>query len=485
MLGAASADSVLFWFRNDLRVHEQAALSAALADGRPVRALYLICSDQWDPHGVAPLRRWYVLESLRELGEALATLGIQLDVLHAGDFSAVPTILADYLLQQKVRKVFTGREYPLNELTRDRACAAKAAPLGVQIEGFDHSVLVPPRLLSTGQGTPYVVFTPYRRVWQKWLASHGPTPLPVPQRSHGVSAVTFQGQGVIDAALQQLAISPALTAQWRSGEQAARQQLQAFIEDGLGDYQRQRDFPALQGTSLLSTALSAGTLAVSECWQLARAGLQQAELREGVECWIGELAWRDFYRQIMASFPRLAYGQPFRAETQFIQWRKDDALFQAWCQGRTGYPLVDAAQRQLVQSGWMHNRLRMDSAMFLTKNLFIDWRRGEEFFMQHLIDGDFAANNGGWQWSASTGTDAAPYFRVFSPIRQSQRFDPQGEFIRRYVTELAGLDNQYIHEPWKSPQPVAGYGAPIVEHAGVRERVTAAFKSAKEMSERQ
>src|SRR5690554_5759687 len=480
MLGAASADSVLVWFRNDLRVHEQAALSAALADGRPVRALYLICSDQWDQHGVAPLRRWYVLESLRELGEALATLGIQLDVMHAGDFSAVPTILANYLVQQKIRKVFTGREYPLNELNRDRACAAKAASLGVHIEGFDHGVLVPPRLLSTGQGTPYVVFTPYRRVWQKWLASHGPTPLPAPQRSQGVSAVKFQGQGVIDAALQQLAISPALTAQWRSGEQAARQQLQAFIDDGLGDYQRQRDFSALQGTSMLSTALSAGTLAVSECWQLARAGLQQAELREGAECWIGELAWRDFYRQIMASFPRLAYGQPFRTDTQFIQWRKDDALFQAWCQGRTGYPLVDAAQRQLVQSGWMHNRLRMVSAMFLTKNLFIDWRRGEDFFMQHLIDGDFAANNGGWQWSASTGTDAAPYFRVFNPVTQSERFDPKGEFIRQWMPELAKLDNKRIHDPSKGGVIPKGYPRPIVDLKESRKESIARFQALKD-----
>lgn len=484
MLAGTSADSVLVWFRNDLRIHEHAALSAALADGRPIRALYLICADQWDLHEVAPLRRWYVLESLRELGEALAQLGIALDVVDAGDFSAVPTLLTDYLLKHSIKKVFTGREYPLNELNRDRACAVKADSIGVQIEGFDHGVLVPPRLLSTGQGTPYIVFTPYRRAWQKWLSSHGSTPLPPPQCSHTSTPVKFQGDATIDTALQQVAVTPALTAQWHSGEQAARQQLHTFIDDDLGDYERLRNFPALQGTSMLSTALSAGTVSVAECWHLARAKLQHAELREGAECWIGELAWRDFYRQIMASFPRLAYGQPFRADTRFIQWHQDDELFQAWCEGRTGYPLVDAAQRQLVQSGWMHNRLRMVSAMFLSKNLFIDWRRGENFFMRHLIDGDFAANNGGWQWSASTGTDAAPYFRVFSPIRQSQRFDPEGEFIRRYVPELAGLDNKLIHEPWKAPQPIAGYATPIVEHAGVRERVTAVFKNAKEMSDR-
>lgn len=236
---------------------------------------------------------------------------------------------------------------------------------------------------------------------------------------------------------------------------------------------------------MLSAALSAGTVSVAECWHLARSALQHPAQREGAECWIGELAWRDFYRQIMANFPQLAVGEPFRAETRFIQWSSDEALFQAWCEGRTGYPLVDAAQRQLVQTGWMHNRLRMVSAMFLTKNLFIDWRRGEQFFMRHLIDGDFAANNGGWQWSASTGTDAAPYFRVFSPVRQSQRFDPDGEFIRRYVPELAEIDNKWIHEPWKAPNPVSGYPAPVVDQAGVRDRVTAAFRAAKEIMESQ
>ena len=485
MPAAAPPDAVLVWFRNDLRIHEHAALSAALADGRPVRALYILSEGQWDLHGVAPLRRWYVLESLRELGESLGRLGVPLDIVSADNFKAVPSVLGEYLSCHAVRKLFVGREYPRNELERDRACAAEAASRDVEIQGFDHAVLVPPRLLMTGQGRPYTVFTPYRRAWQKWLDGHGPTPLPAPRRKRGLEVIAFHGHSIIDAALARVSVDTALSGRWQSGERAARRMLESFADSDLAGYQRQRDFPGVSGTSMLSAALSAGTVSPAECWHLARAGLLHASRRAGAECWIGELAWRDFYRQIMFNFPQLAVGHPFRAETRFIQWSSDEALFRAWCEGRTGYPLVDAAQRQLVQTGWMHNRLRMVSAMFLTKNLFIDWRRGEDFFMRHLIDGDFAANNGGWQWSASTGTDAAPYFRVFSPVRQSQRFDPDGVFIRRFVPELTSIDNKWIHEPWKAPTPPAGYPAPVVDQAGVRDRVSAAFRAAREMMESQ
>jgi deoxyribodipyrimidine photo-lyase len=272
-------------------------------------------------------------------------------------------------------------------------------------------------------------------------------------------------------------VEVSLTALWPAGESVAQAQLSRFIDERLGDYQAQRDFPNAQGTSGLSVALSAGTLAPLSAWQAARQCLTDASLRAGAECGIGELAWRDFYRQIMYHFPYLAQGRAFRPETEWLPWRHDEALFSAWCRGQTGYPLVDAAMRQLVQTGWMHNRLRMVTAMFLTKHLFIDWRKGERFFMQHLVDGDFAANNGGWQWSASTGTDAAPYFRVFNPVRQSQRFDPDGRFIKRFVPELSALDAKQVHEPWKQPLLAPDYPAPIVPHAGVKQRVEAAFRA--------
>ncbi len=375
--------------------------------------------------------------------------------------------------------MFCTREYPLNEKRRDGAVADALKARGVEINGFDDSVLVPPRTLRTGKGTPYTVFSAYKKRWDRWLDDHFTPPTAAP--SAAGKAVAFPGRDTVQHALSQLTVPASLTEQWQPGERAAAKQLDAFVSHHLADYRKARDFPSLTATSELSTALSAGTLSPASCFHAATQAMADAGARDGAACWIGELAWRDFYRQIMAQFPALSWGRGFRPETDLLQWDDDEERFAAWCEGRTGYPLVDAAMRQLVATGWMHNRLRMVTAMFLSKHLWLDWRKGEAFFMEHLIDGDFAANNGGWQWSASSGTDAVPYFRVFNPIRQSQRFDPEGHFIARWVPELKALDNKTIHEPWKQPLLVPDYPAPIVPHAGVRERVTESFKAVKEL----
>ena len=473
--------TALVWYRNDLRAQDHQALNAALGSKQPVRAVYLLSPGQWDRHEVAPIRRWYVLASLRELGETLGKLGIPLDILPCDTFDEAPAVLAAYCRDRQIRTLFCTREYPLNELRRDRAVADTLRPLGIELQGFDDAVIIPPRALKTGQGTPYTVFTPYRRRWDDCLAEAPPELPPAPKKPAGVAPVPFDAR-VLDAQIRLLDLPDTLTGLWQPGEKAAQKQLQQFADNRLADYRRDRDFPALPGTSLLSTALSAGTVSPARCVTLARAvqraGSNQSG-KEGATTWLSEIAWRDFYRQIMANFPHLAWGAPFRPETGYVQWSRDEQLFQAWCEGRTGYPLVDAAMRQLNSTGWMHNRLRMVSAMFLTKNLFIDWRWGESYFMQQLIDGDFAANNGGWQWSASTGTDAAPYFRVFSPIRQSERFDPDGTFIRQQVPALRDLPGKQIHQPWKAPLLAPDYPAPVVSLEGVRDRVTAAFKAAK------
>jgi len=470
--------TALVWYRNDLRVRWHTPLAQATASGAPVRAVYLFTPGQWQQHGVAPLRQWYVLHSLQALGDALAQRGIVLDVVRGNDFSDAPALLADYVAQHGITDIYCNREYPLNEIRRDRAVAEQMAQLGVTLHGSDDGVLVPPRALRTGQGKVYTVFTPYRRSWEQYLDTAPPAEA---EAGKSGPAVKFSSK-VLQGALAACDVPESLTRHWRPGEQAARQQLDDFVLTRLAGYQAQRDYPALSATSGLSAALSAGTLSAAECYVRARALLARPDAREGARCWISELCWRDFYRQIMANFPRLAWGEPFRTETRFIQWRRDQALFDAWCQGRTGYPLVDAAMRQLRETGWMHNRLRMVTAMFLTKQLFIDWRWGEAFFMQHLIDGDFAANNGGWQWSASTGTDAAPYFRVFNPVRQSERFDEQGEFIRQWVPELAGVSGKLLHQPWKQPECAPDYVAPVVSLAGVKERVSEAFRSAREIA---
>ncbi len=466
----------LVWYRNDLRLRH-AGLRDALDSGESVRALYMLCPHQWDRHGVADARRWYVLESLRELGQGLARRGIPLDVIDAGDFEHCPEVLADIVRRHQINAIHCSREYPLNEKRRDQAVAERMTDLGVAVHGRDETVLVPPQSLRTGQGTPYTVFTPYSRAWHKVLDRAPQLPEQPPRTS---TSVAFPGEAAIDQALSGLQVPEAVRHGWPPGEAAAQRRLTDFLQGGLHVYCDQRDDPGKVGTSRLSAALSAGTLAPAEAWWRAR---QTAEGSAGAAAWVNELAWRDFYRQVMALFPRLSRGEAFQPVDRMLPWETDEGLWQAWCQGRTGYPLVDAAMRQLVHQGWMHNRLRMVTAMFLTKHLMIDWRRGERFFMEHLIDGDFASNNGGWQWSASVGTDAVPYFRVFNPVRQSQRFDPQGRFIARYVPELAHLDASSIHEPWKVPMMAPDYPEPVVAHQGVRDRVADRFRQARQRLE--
>ena len=236
--------------------------------------------------------------------------------------------------------------------------------------------------------------------------------------------------------------------------------------------------PAVDGTSTLSPYLAAGVLSPRQCLRAAveanrgRAGSGKM----GVTTWISELIWREFYRHIVIGFPRVGMNRPFRLETDRLPWRYDEGQFQAWCAGRTGVPIVDAGMRQLAETGWMHNRVRMITAMFLAKDLFIDWRWGERHFMRHLVDGDFASNNGGWQWSASTGTDAAPYFRIFNPFRQSRRFDPKGDYLRRFVPELASVSAGEIHEPHRNVSLRTDYPTPIVDHANARKQAIEAFR---------
>ena len=459
----------LVWYRNDLRLRH-AGLRDALDSGEAVRALYLLCPGQWDRHGVAEARRWYVLESLRELGRGLARRGVPLDVIDAGTFEHCPEVLADYVQHHGIQAVHCSREYPLNEKRRDQAVADRLTVLGVAIHGRDETMLVPPQALRTGQGTPYTVFTPYSRAWHKMLDRAPPLPEQPPRTA---TPAGFPGEAMIDDALGQLRVPDSVRRAWPPGEAAAQRRLTDFLEKGLQPYGSRRDDPDKAGTSRLSAALSAGTLAPADAWWRAR---QTADGSTGAAAWINELAWRDFYRQIMALFPRLSRGEAFQPVDRMLSWNTDETLWRAWCEGRTGYPLVDAGMRQLMHQGWMHNRLRMVTAMFLSKHLMIDWRRGERFFMEHLVDGDFAANNGGWQWSASVGTDAVPYFRVFNPVRQSRRFDPQGHFIARYVPELAHLDADSIHEPWKAPMLAPNYPVPIVAHQGVRDRVAERFR---------
>ncbi len=271
---------------------------------------------------------------------------------------------------------------------------------------------------------------------------------------------------------------------WPSGEKIAYERLEHFIADKIFTYHTQRDLPFLDSTSRLSPYLALGMISAKTCF-LSALTANSYELdtgNQGVLTWMSELIWREFYRHILIAVPRVCMNQPYKPETKNLQWEKDQSLLKKWQQGQTGFPLVDAAMRQLNLTGWMHNRLRMVTAMFLSKNLFLDWRLGEKYFASHLIDFDFASNNGGWQWSASTGTDAVPYFRIFNPLSQSERFDQTGNFIREYCPELKDFDDRSIHDPYKYQPLIAsqsGYPRFIIDYKSSRLRAIAAFKNLK------
>ena len=459
----------LMWYRNDLRVADNPALWHAAEEGRPVIALFIITPDQWASHDMAACRARFVLASLETLREDLAALGIPLQVLRGSGFDRVPRQLADFCRKHGVDGVFWNNEYPFDEVERDRAVEQALANDGVKVRRFHDRVLVPPDKILTQQGEPYKVFTPFKRNLLARLEEGLPDLLPPPkkQRRPGLDL------NDIPARLAGFRSHIALDL-WPAGENEAHKRLERFVDDALDRYGEQRDFPAVEGTSLLSPYLAVGNLSPQQCLLAAL----PVRRRKGADTWIGEIVWRDFYQYIAWHFPRVCKCRPFDPATEAVPWRNSDGDFHAWKTGATGVPLVDAGMRQLRHTGWMHNRVRMVTAMFLSKNLLLDWRLGERFFMNHLIDGDVCSNNGGWQWSASTGTDAAPYFRVFNPFTQGERFDPEAAYIKRWVPELETLDAVDIHKPARLRQAKPeGYPDVIVDLKGSRERAINAFKA--------
>ncbi|PHQ24573.1 deoxyribodipyrimidine photo-lyase [Marinobacter guineae] len=463
----------LVWFRNDLRVADNPALTAACDGSEQVRACFIVTPGQWQEHDCSPARVQFVIAHANALSEELASLGIPLSFIQAECFEDSIRKLESHCAEHGIKTVRFNEEYGVNERKRDKDIKHRFDHLGIRVCKYRDQTVAPVGEILTQQNEPYSVFTPFSRRWRSWIDETHPGVFPSP-KARG-NPVAPEKIGTVPEAFQN-APKPLVP----TGEGAAHDQLERFLQERGGDYKAERDFPAIDGTSQLSPYLANGILSGRQCLLAAKQAQGMARNQEGLATWINEIAWRDFYINILYHYPRVSMHRAFKPETEALAWNEAGDKFDAWKTGNTGVPIVDAAMRQLNETGWMHNRLRMITAMYLTKNLFIDWRLGEAYFMSRLVDGFLASNNGGWQWSASTGTDAAPYFRVFNPVTQSERFDPNGEFIRQWVPELAKLDNKRIHDPGAKAGVIPKeYPRQIVDLKESRKEAIAKFQALK------
>lgn len=465
--------SRLVWFRSDLRVTDNPALHYACDDQADVQAVFILCDQYVESHPIGPRKLWFIRESLKDLAVNLQKSGIELSLLRVAKARDIPAKLMAFCKEMGIKSLYCNAEYPIDEIERDRKVKASCEGADIAFRRYHDRCLIPPGMLKTGQGSVYRVFTPFSKAWKEKIKSARLEAYLAPETGRGKKAK--DATRAIDQCFARCDLRPEPD-HWQPGENIAQRKLEEFCDNALLEYDEQRDTPAEPGTSRLSPYLSIGSLSPKQCYLAAAARVKgDWEKHSGVNTWINELIWREFYMHIAQAFPALSRHKPMQAYTDGFPWRYDKTLFQRWCNGETGIPIVDAAMRQLNNTGWMHNRLRMVTAMFLCKNLKIDWRWGERYFMEQLIDADFCANNGGWQWSASTGTDAAPYFRIMNPVSQSERHDPDGQFIRRYVSELAELNNKDVH----TGRGAAAYCDPIVDLKRSRQEAIDLFKSLK------
>lgn len=470
----------LVWFRNDLRVNDNLALAAACRDpDAQVIGIYIATPQQWRQHDMSARQAEFIWQHVQTLQSALAQRGIVLFIRQVDDFAGSVEYLKNFCEKQRVDALFYNYQYELNERQRD-AAVEKLLGRDVICQGFDDSVLLPPGSVTTGINEMYKVFTPFSKAFIKRLREGLPECVAPPKARE---ATHSEAENISEFDYPRLPVDQNL---FPIGEQQAINQLRQFCRKPVADYEQQRDFPAIDGTSRLSVYLATGVLSPRQCLHRLLKEHPQALDGGAGAVWLNELIWREFYRHLLVAYPKLCRYQPFISWTDSVIWRQDKVQLLAWQQGATGYPIVDAAMRQLNSTGWMHNRLRMVVASFLVKDLLIDWRLGERYFMSQLIDGDLAANNGGWQWAASTGTDAAPYFRIFNPTTQGERFDGKGEFIRRWLPELEIVPDKYIHTPWvwaEKQQLTLDYPHPIVDHKQARIATLAAYEAARKPEE--
>lgn len=465
----------LIWFRQDLRIHDHAALWHATQQG-PCIALAVLSPEQWQRHQDARIKTDFYLRRLKYLKQQLQQLNIPLIILNIPLWKDLAPEILNLCQTLKIESLHTNIEVGVNELERDAQVQQLLEQQQIRVELYHDRTLFPLGSIRNQSNQPYQVYSAFKKKCYERLILDVPAcypeieaqdPIQLPIEFTNVDLEKFSADYVVEH----------VTQLWSAEDQAALDLLDDFIEDKMAHYKTDRDLPAVDGTSRLSPYLNIGILSIRQCMQaLFQDGYFQIE-DVGQQTWLDELLWREFYLQTLFDFPRVSKHQPFKQNTNKIQWLNAPEDLAAWQQGQTGIPIVDAGMRQMLATGWMHNRVRMITAMFLCKNLLIDWRLGESWFMQHLIDGDLAANNGGWQWCASTGMDAVPYFRIFNPVSQSLKFDPNGDYIRKWVPELAHLDAKSIHEPYvRNPDLQLDYPKPIVDLKASRVRAIEAFK---------
>ncbi|MFY7803382.1 MAG: FAD-binding domain-containing protein [Limnoraphis robusta] len=460
------SDLILFWHRRDLRISDNKGLAAARKKSDQVVGLFCLDPNILQKDDVAPVRVTYMIGCLQQLQQQYQKVGSQLLILQDQPSQAIPK-LAEAL---EAKSVFWNSDVEPYAKERDQAVSEALKAANITVETFWDQLLHSPDEIRTKSGNePYKVYTPY---WNSWSKKHKEKPINTfanhPRGLTEIELKIAQENGVID-----LPTAKDLGFIWENelvlepGEEAAQNRLEEFGDRALFEYDEQRNFPANDGTSQLSAALKFGVIGIRTVWAKTVEAMENTrsdEARNHIKAWQQELAWREFYQQAMYHFPELAKG-PYRDHFKDFPWRNNPEHFQAWCEGKTGYPIVDAAMRQLNESGWMHNRCRMIVANFLTKDLIINWQWGEKYFMQKLIDGDLSANNGGWQWSASSGMDPKP-LRIFNPITQAQKYDPEGEYIRQWLPELSSLETEDLvtGKISSKDREACDYPEPIVDH---------------------
>jgi deoxyribodipyrimidine photo-lyase len=487
--------TTVVYFKFDLRTLDNPALfngckyAKENTNGRLI-GLYVLCVKELKVHEYADCKILLIHDTLINMQRDLKyKYDITLVIIIEPEPTMVPYAVREFCTQVKCKALFNNQMYEHDEAKRDSIMENLCKANYIQCTSFEDQCVVPVQTLKTGKGNDFGVFTPYKKAWLAAIEANSPKYLKIfdlkdlNYRNQSDLNIEVTNEISLEESVKPLDRAAFEYGKWSKTESEIIAMADHFIKFKGDNYKKSRDFPGIAGTSQLSPYLATGSISAKYLIVKAKEANNKklSSGSEGIMTYINELCWRDFYRNILVAFPHVSKNRPFKRDTEKLEWNESQENFDRWCNGKTGFPIVDAAMNQMNTTGWMHNRLRMITAMFLTKDLLINWRMGESYFMSKLIDGDLAANNGGWQWSASTGTDSQPYFRIFNPLLQSQKFDADGAFIRKWIPELANIkDKKIIHEPSKHLSAKEfeklSYPKPICDHAASRVKAIAAFK---------